>query len=371
MAKNKVIAIGLGAAGNKVICDAIESGVIEENDCILVNSTSKDFPEKFKGKTIIISPNNAGCGKERNVSKAFLINAIKDNTFEKIDFGPYNTVCLVSSVDGGTGSGSTPLLARYVAEVLVKNCHVFAITGFNEDVRSLANTVEFFKDFNNDNHIIMHTISNSAFLNEADNNKSVAEKLANKEFINQFRIMSGQNLIPGDQNIDDTDIIKLANTYGYSNIEFKELDKSLGDGSDYDKIIKRMIYESKAIKADNPCATKIGVILNLNENSQLALADVFSVLKDNFGTPYECFKHIQYDGKKEYIAYIVSGMKLPIDELSKIYNMYLEKTKLINKQKDSFFDSIKEMSILEEDKKFDMIQPIKKGISTEDFLSNL
>ena len=369
MAKNKVIAIGLGAAGNKVLYDAIDAGVIEEDDCILINSTSKDFPEKFSGKKIIISPNNAGCGKERNVSKTFLINAIKDNTFDEIDFGPYNTVCLISSVDGGTGSGSTPLLANYIAKVLVKNCHVFAIAGFNEDVRSLANTVEFFKDLDND--IIVHTISNSAFLNEADNNKAIAEKLANKEFINQFKIMSGQNLIPGDQNIDDTDIIKLANTYGYSNIEYKELDKSLGDGNDYDKIIKRMIYESKAIKPDNPCATKIGVILNLNESSQLALADVFSVLKDNFGTPYECFKHIQYDGKKEYIAYIVSGMKLPIEELSKIYDLYLEKTKLINKQKDSFFDTIKEMSILEEDKKFDMIQPVKKGMSTEDFLSNL
>ena len=366
---NKICCIALGAAGNKALVEAINAGVVEEKDAILINSTSKDFPESFSGKKIIISPNNTGCGKERNVSKAYLLNSIKEKVFEDIDFSSYSTICLVSSVEGGTGSGSTPLLANYVSKVLVKNVHIWALTGFASDVRGLANTVEFFKDIDSD--VIVHTISNAAFLNEANQNTTIAEELANKEFTKELRIMSGQTIMPSDQNIDDTDIIKLANTYGYSYVEYKELDKSLGDSSDYDKIIKRMIYDSKALRTENPCATRVGVILNLTDSSRLALGDVFAVLKESFGMPYECFKHIQYDGKKEYIAFIASGMKLPIEELTRTYEKYLEQTKLINKQKDSFFDAIKELNQLDEDKKFDMIQPVKKGMSTEDFLSKL
>ena len=365
----RIKVFSVGACGNKVLEAAIKAGVISEEDSVMINSTSKDFPKDFNGQKIIISPTDVGAGKERHISKAYLVNSIKEKVFDKIDLTKYSTVAILTSTAGGTGSGSAPMLASYVSKVLVKNVHIVNFTGFQSDIRELANTVEFFKEL--DENIIVHNISNLAFLEAADGNQTRAEELANNEFVKQFKVWSGQLLIPGDQNIDDTDIIKLSNTYGYTLTEYKELDKSIGDSSDYDKIIKRMIYESKSIQSTNPCPTRIGVILNLKETSQDALGDEFAILKDHFGMPYECFKHIQYDGKKEYIAYIVAGMKMPIDELTKIYDKYLEQSKLIDKQKDSFFDSVKEMTLLDEDEKFNMIKPVKKGISAEDFLANL
>lgn len=365
-----ILVIGLGAAGNKCVYSAIENGVIKENDVLLINSTSKDFPSDYKGNKLIISPTNTGCGKERDVSKAYVVNAIKSKVFDSIPgLANYGTIILVSSVEGGTGSGCVPMLAQYFAKVLVKNVHIFALAGFGEDVRGLANTIEFFKEL--DNNIITHTIDNKAFLPEAGGNKTKAEELANGEFSKRYKVLSGDILIPGEQNIDDTDIIKLSNTYGYSTVEYRELDKPIGDSSDYDKIIKRMIYESKSIKSEVPSSSKIGIILNLSESSREGLSDIFAILKENFGMPYECFKHYQYDGKKEYIAFIVAGMKLPIEELSKIYNAYIEQSKLINKNEDTFFSTMQSMTLLDEDKKFDMIKPVKKGISTDEFLSKI
>ena len=364
-----ILVCGLGAAGCKCANDAVKAGVISVEDTILINSTSKDFPEDFTGRKITISPVGNGAGKEREISKAYTVNAIKGGLFNLENIDKYSTVCLVTSVEGGTGSGATPLLAQYFSKVFVKNVWVFALTSFGEDVRSLSNSVEFFKEIKD--NVIVHTISNSAFLQAAEGNKSRAEELANQEFVKRFRVISGKELIPGAQNIDDTDIIKLTNTYGYTTVEYKELDKPFGESSDYDKLIKNMIYERKSLKSICPAATKMGVILNLSDQSADVLADVFSTLKESYGIPYECFKHIQYDGKKEYVAFIVAGMKLPIDELQKIYDQYIEQTKLINKDNDEFFDTMKNMSLLEEDKKFDMIKPVKKGMSTEDFLSNL
>lgn len=367
-----IITLGLGAAGNKAVFEAIQSGVIKEQDTVLVNSTSKDFPEGYEGKKIIISPKNVGCGKEREVSKAYTINAIKNKEFEKIEnLDKYSTVFLVSSVEGGTGSGAVPVLAQYFSQVLLKDVHTISLTGFNDDVRGLANTVEYFREIKD--NVICHTISNASFLNEADGNRTKAEELANKEFTRRYKVISGNMIIPGSQNIDDTDLIKLTNTYGYTTVEYKELSKSIGDSNDYDKIIKRMIYESKSIKSENPSCTRIGVILNLNEESQEALGDVFSVIKEAYGTPYEAFKHIQWDGNKEYIAFIVAGMNLPVDELSKIYDSYVTESKSMerNNNTDNFFDTLKDFNLLDQNKKFDMIKPPKQGISSEDFLSKL
>lgn len=361
--------LGCGAAGNKAVCDAIKLGAIDINDAVLINSTSKDFPEGFNGKKIVLSPNNTGCGKEREISKAYTVNAIKNNILDIENLDKYSTICIVTSVEGGTGSGCATLLAQYFNNVYIKNVHIMAFTSFCEDVRSMSNTVEFFKEIK-DNTII-HVISNSAFLAETDGNKIKAEELANVEFAKRCKVLSGQLLIPGDQNIDDTDIIKLSNTYGYTTVEYRELDKSLGNNSDYEKIIKRMIYESKSLKSEDPAATKIGVILNLKEESRNAITDYFAALKEAYGTTFELFKHIQYDGKKEYIAFIVSGMKMPLEEITKVYNQYVEQSKLIDKNNDRFFDEVKNMTLLEEDKRFDMIQPVKKGISTNEFLSNL
>ncbi len=368
---NKILVIGTGAAGNKMVNSAIKAGVIDVEDTLLVNSTSKDFPEDYKGKKIILSTNNAGCGKERQLSKMYTTNAIKNGLFDIEKFGTkkYTTVYIVSSVEGGTGSGSATILAQYFNQVHVLNCHIWAITSFGEDARGLSNTVEFFKEIKD--NIIVHTISNSAFLSEADGNREKAEELANAEFVKRFNVISGNLLIPGNQNIDDTDIIKLSNTYGYTTVEYKELDKPIGDSSDYDKIIKRMILESKSIKSLNPSATKIGVILNLKPESRSVLGDHFAVLKENYGTTFENFKHIQWDGKKEYISFIIAGMKMPIDEITNIYDSYVALSSKINKENDKFFAAVKDMGMLDEDKKFDMLQPTKKAISTEDFLSNL
>ena len=64
----KTLLIGIGAAGNKAVMTAINMGVVELEDTIIINSTTKDFPKDYKGKTIVLSGTDTGCGKERSVS---------------------------------------------------------------------------------------------------------------------------------------------------------------------------------------------------------------------------------------------------------------------------------------------------------------
>ena len=364
----KTLLIGIGAAGNKAVMTAINMGVVEVEDTIIINSTTKDFPKDYKGKTIVLSGTDTGCGKERSVSKEYARKAISDGKFNFDNIGDYISVIIATSVEGGTGSGSAPIIAKLFNQVYLRNTHIIAFTGFEDDVRGLSNTVEFFKEI--DSNTMVQTISNKTFLVKAGNNKLKAEELANREMAERISVLTGKDFIEGSQNIDDTDILKLSNTHGYMTVEKKNFTKSLETREDFEKIIKNMIYNSASIKSKEPCAARLGVVLNINAESEDAIDYTFTSLKAAYGNPFEFFTQVQWDGKQEYIAFIASGMKMPIDEIEAVYTRYKEQTEKINKNGDEFFSRIAGFGTLAEDDQFNMIKEPTKGTSVADFLSN-
>ena len=362
-----VFLIGVGAAGNKAVLNAVETGVVDFDDTCIVNSTSKDFPPEYKGEKIVLSSEDTGCGKERSIAKSYVKQAIQDGKFNfpgKLD--KYTTVIVVASVEGGTGSGAAPTIAKFFNKVHVKNAHIIAFTGFEDDVRGLENTVEFFQEI--DPHITVQAISNAAFLGQAGGNKLRAEELANNEMSTRIKVLSGQDFIDGSQNIDDTDILKLSNTSGYMTVEKKFLNRPLETRDDYERVIKNMIYNSASIKSEDPAPQRIGVVLNISPESEDAVDYQFKSISEAYGKPFEMFTQVQYDNSKEYIAYIVSGMKMPLDEIKSVYERYKAESLKIDKNADEFFTSVKDMVALEVDKKFDMIKEVNTGMSVADFL---
>lgn len=373
----KILLVGVGAAGNKAVVDATKAGAIKEEDTIIINSTSKDFPASYKGREIILSDNDAGCGKERSIALSYTKDAMQKGKFNLEGMAEYTAVVIVTSVEGGTGSGSSPTIAKFFDQVYKKPVHIIAFLGFEDDVRGLANTVEFFKEISDG--LVIQTISNKAFMQEAGGNKLRAEELANKSFVTKLTVMSGKDLIYDDtsidhkQIIDDTDLYKLVNTTGYMTVEKKEFNKSLETRDDYDKIIKKMIYNSASIELDAPKASRIGVIFNIKEASEDAVDFNYDELKHHYEKPeivYEAFVHRQWDGKQEYIAYIVSGMSMPIKEIETVYQKYVDQANRIDQRGDTFFAEVKEMEMVNMDK-FNLSKGDITGISVNEFLSNL
>lgn len=367
-----IFLIGIGAAGNKAVLSTIEEGIIDVRDTCIINSTSKDFPKDYNGKTVCLSHVDTGCGKERPVAFSYAKNAIAEGKFNFLSsdefISIYDSVVIATSVEGGTGSGATPIIAKFFSKVFKKNVHIFAFTGFQDDIRGLANTVEFFKEI--EDTFTTHTISNAEFMPQAGYNKLKAEELANKEMAKRISVLTGQDFIEGRQNIDDTDILKLSNTSGYMTIEKKYFDKSLETREDFEKVIKNMIYNSASISVDEPKAKRVGVILNIAPASEDAIDSTFESLKKRYGNPYEFFEQIQWDGKREYIAFIASGMKMPYDKIKEVYDKYVEQAEAINNDSDSFYADMQDLKLLEADNKFNMIKPVESGISVADFLSS-
>ena len=176
-------------------------------------STEKDIPDQYKDNSIIIGNSLKGCGKERKVSKDAMIPFLKETDIFNNIPGDVDRVVIVTSTEGGTGSGSTPLMANYISKVFGIPVHIYAFAGFGDDVRGMRNTVEFFKDL--EEGITVECVKNSGYLAQAGNNKIKAETEANVEFCKKLSVLGGLMLRDCAHNIDPTDLLKLSTTEDY------------------------------------------------------------------------------------------------------------------------------------------------------------
>ena len=361
---------GIGQAGNKSVMRLLEKGICYKDDVVLVNSTKRDIPKDFDGKTTIFNTTEGGCGKERSIAKKYVIDAIQTGKFDEIFAQDYDSYVFITSLEGGTGSGSTPIIAKYCSEVLGKTVHVIAFAGFNADARGLQNSVEFFQEI--DFECDVQCIDLKSFISAAGGNHLKAEELADDEVAQRINILLGKNIMASSSNIDQTDLRKLVNTSGYKTIEHATFKEDLVDVNQFNQLCKRMIYASKSLKSNNPAQLRLGVILNIKPESEDAVDYDFNVIKEAYGFPYETFFHKQYDGGVQYIEFISSGMKLPIDEIKAIHEKYLEESARVNKSADEFFKEVQSLSKNEDDNLFDMVNLSKKpSMSKSDFFGSI
>ena len=360
--------IGIGAAGNKAAIKAIESGVFTKDNVRLMNTTDRDVNHNYDEISIIFGNQRGGCGKERNLAKKLMLAALKDGSVDLSDFIENNddVVIIVSSSEGGTGCGASTILAKYIDSVLGKNIHLFVFTGFEQDARGLQNTLEYFKDL--DEAFTIESISNKKFLDDSIN-KADAENKANEEFVKRLRVFLGLDLRESDQNIDETDLYKLSTTAGFMDIEKHEL-KNIKNTADLSAIIRETFDYSKSLEYEKT-AKRIGIILNVSERTKNIDPDI-SVIFNYTGEAFEVYNHIQIanPGETEYIAIIVAGLKLPIEELKAVYDTYIQRTTNIDKTHDNFLDEIGGFDTVEEDSMFNL-KAKKKQKNAESFFDEL
>lgn len=362
--------IGSGAAGNKALISAIECSAVDRKSCILLNTTEKDVNIAYRDIFKQIGNSLKGCGKERTIAKNILFSALKDGSFDIEAFckeGNPDMIVLVSSTSGGSGSGITTLLAKYIKDVVGINVHVFGFTGFEADGRELQNTIEFFQDI--EDTFGVEAISNKKFLGDG-NNIIKAEEAANEEFCKRMRILQGLDIRDSVQNIDDTDLYKLATTEGFMNIEHIQLPK-IKNSQIFEGAIVAAMDDTKTLETSNGCH-RLGVIINCKDKNALQYIDTnMTTMRERWGTPYESFLHIQHDENQEdYIDIIMGGMKLPSDELKEAYDRYKKMSASVNKEADDFFSTVGGFRGDAADAMFNMKQKSKQ-IAKNDFFSKL
>lgn len=329
---------GVGAAGNKAVITLLKNKVVDQQHVKLLNTTSKDIPEEdietvTKSNLFVPLPSAlGGCGKESAKGRAAMLKAIKGHlvNFGKLFNEDSSEVVIVSSVEGGTGSGSAPVIATYFSAMNIP-VHVFALIGFQDEARGINNTLKFFKDL--PSGVILHTINNAAFLDHSDN-YGKAEQAANEEFSKQIDILRGSKIVPSKQNIDDTDLYKVNTTPGYMTINHIPLN-GVKNADQFNSAIAAS-FDNVCYLDSDPSAKRIAVIINTSKPD--AIDNKFEVIQRYVGTPFEIFRHIQNDGDDEYINIIACGMNYPERAIKDINSKYEQLKQGLNSKYKSFDD---------------------------------
>ena len=369
--------IGIGAAGNKAAITAVENEIISVNKTMLINSTLKDIPADYQSKegAIVRQYTGAygGCGKERNISYGLAEKNLQEDTlgleeFLGVDTDKQCELCIiVASTEGGTGSGSAPLIGQYILNVFGIPVHIFGIAGFEDDVRGMRNTVEFFKEM--DDQFAVECIKNSKFLEECNGNKLKAEKKANEEFCKKISVLMGLQIRDSEHNIDPTDLLKISSrTFGYMIIESCVFSDKIKNREQFRQAIVDTLDKSKSLDIDEKGIERLGVIMNIKKDSTDYI-DYKDIITDRFGVTYETYEHIQHEEKTmpEFIAFIMAGLKMPMEEIESTYKNYEESIKKVNKDQDSFFSTIQEKAIDTTDEAFNLGAKKIKTMDKKDF----
>ena len=361
--------IGAGAAGNKAAIDLISYG-FNPKDVIMINSTTKDIGENFSENSIIFGSSSnflGGCGKERTLGKRLILADMKAGAinFDNIIDPDTNAVIIASSTEGGSGSAVTPIMAKYFKEVVGIPVIVVLFFGFNSDVRGMQNSIEIMQELSENYTII--GICNSKFLDK-NTSKPKAEAAANEKFVDIVRILSGTDIYPSSQNIDDTDLLKIVTTPGYMMVETVNVSKCKNKDQ-ITEAINATIDESKLMDINESGAKRIGAIYRIMEPMTDFIDFEAADLSFRYGVPYEMFTHIQNDDESNVIEWIVSGLPMPIDGVKEIYENYKKSSCEVNKKKDGFFDSISELKGNKEDDMFNMLSNSSNKKNKSSFFS--
>lgn len=341
--------IGIGAAGNKAAINAVENKVIAIDNVMLINSTLQDIPADYKGLKIEYAGSYGGCGKERNMAYNLAMKNLEEDVIPLDNFlcvdneaKKAELVVIVTSTEGGTGSGSSAIIGTYIQNRFGIQVHMIGFAGFQSDVRGLKNTVEWFQELQE--NFAVECIENSKFLAECRDNKFKAEKAANAEFAKKLGILMGNPIRSSYQNIDATDLLKMVKTKGFMFIESTNFEK-IKNRDQFESVVIDMIDNSKSIDISDITSTKKAVIININSASTDYIS-YENILNERYGDSYENYLHIQHEpDMPEFIAVIVAGVKMPVEEVQKIHSEYKARMNRIDRSNDSFFTAAQNLKL--------------------------
>lgn len=365
--------IGIGAAGNKAAINVVENKIIDMDSVMLINSTLRDIPSDYKGLKIEYDGSYGGCGKERTIAFDLAMKNLQSGHLPLREFlclddpqKKAELVVIVTSTEGGTGSGSSIIIGKYIQNVLGIQVHMFGFAGFQSDVRGLKNTVEWFQELEED--FTVECIENSKFLPECRDNKIKAEKAANAEFGKKLGILMGNPIRDSDHNIDKTDLLKVSTEKGFMFIESANFEK-IKNREQFESVVIDMIDNTKSVDIKDITSRRIGVIINISESA----TDYISyedILHERYGMPFEMFLHIQHEADMpEFIAVIVSGVKMPVEEVQKIHNEYKARMNRVDRNHDSFFAAAKNLQF-EDDSELSL-KASKSTMNESDFFGKM
>ena len=149
----KNLLISIGGCGNTLLDTWLD--INDKYDSLFINSNAKEMINlNHTNNNNMITLVGGGAGKDREVAKTNFHNdegKIYEYFFDNVNL--YDTYTIITSADGGTGSGTTPEFCKILrgiineSELTDVDINIIAvIPKLNERIMNLENTLSFYND---------------------------------------------------------------------------------------------------------------------------------------------------------------------------------------------------------------------------------
>lgn len=223
----KNLLISIGGCGNTLLDTWLD--INDKYDSLFINSNAKEMINlNHTNNNNMITLVGGGAGKDREVAKTNFHNdegKIYEYFFDNVNL--YDTYTIITSADGGTGSGTTPEFCKILrgivneSELTDVDINIIAvIPKLNERIMNLENTLSFYND--------ILKLSNNNIINSYIfiNNEKCQDN--NMEDFNRKAIdLIDRSLEINNSAIDERDIKIINSVKGYKVI--LELDENIQD----------------------------------------------------------------------------------------------------------------------------------------------
>lgn len=194
MNKRKMLLIGCGKAGNKLVNEMLKKD--GRYTGLFVNTAYNDMAklEKFNEDNAFLFSGTNGSGRNRSLAQDYVKQQIQSLVDLVTSYPMQDVITVFTSADGGTGSGITPMLIRllkltYVKKKLDRKINLVAIMPDyeNDDRVAFENSIAFWNEIMQIKDECIDDIKfidNSKGSNFAEINDKVVELLNNSYSMN-------------------------------------------------------------------------------------------------------------------------------------------------------------------------------------------
>jgi cell division GTPase FtsZ len=290
MEKSKILAVGCGGCGNKMLSVLMDLDVRYTGIFMNTNLNEMSSCRHFdRERRCFYIANADGSGKNRSLTESY----IKEEAPKFVEmiqkFVNQNYIIFLTSGNGGTGSKAVIMLAKLVKKFCPEKSLnlVSTFPNLSESDIDFENAIDFWNE-------VIELKNKKIFdsIQYIDNNKSFSEEEINVRAMNELN--DGFDIVGGK--IDSTDSKRVHSTNGYKVV--LKLDNSVQNIKDaIDKAIKTSVYFiPDNFECDN-------MLANINTDT-FKMSDVKSEIE-----AYDFVKFNENDDK--YSTIILGGCEMP------------------------------------------------------------
>lgn len=256
MNKRKTLLIGCGKAGNRITNELLEGDKSGQLTGLFVNTSFKDMAELSKRteeNTFLFSSAD-GSGRDRTIAQQYVKDQVKSLVSVITNYPLHDNIYLITSTDGGSGSGITPMLCQLLRsgfdkkKLLNRKINLIAIMPNQkvDDRLAFENAIGFWNDIvkkRTDKEGNEFSIKDKCLdsIKIIDNTKGKSYNDINAKIVKTIINSFNMNGVSDEGDIDDKDAFKFNTEKGFSII--LDIPSGYDSASDaIDKAIKECIY---------------------------------------------------------------------------------------------------------------------------------